>query len=51
VGADNRTVPDLFGWKRADTLAEAIAMGRSRHGRSSQITMLHHPPVFISDVK
>ncbi|MFO0657268.1 MAG: lactate racemase domain-containing protein [Polyangia bacterium] len=51
VGADNRTVPDLFGWKRADTLAEAISMGRARHGRSSQITMLHHPPILIADVK
>jgi nickel-dependent lactate racemase len=50
VGADNTTVPDLLGWETADTLAEAIAMGRSTMGRGAQITMLHHPPVLISDV-
>ncbi len=31
-------------------LAEAIAMGRSTMGRSAQITMLHHPPILITDV-
>jgi len=51
VGSENRTVPDLLGWKRADTLAEAISMGRARMGRSAQITMLHHPPILICDMK
>jgi hypothetical protein len=51
VGSDNRTVPDLLGWKRADTLAEAISMARSTQGRSAQITMLHQPPILITDVK
>ncbi len=51
VGSENRTVPDLLGWKRADTLAEAISMGRARMGRSAQVTMLHHPPILICDMK
>jgi hypothetical protein len=51
VGADNTTVPRLLGWERADTLAEAIAMARALMGRSASITMLHHPPILITDVK
>jgi lactate racemase len=50
VGADNQTVPQLMGWETADTLAEAIDMGRSTAGRSAQITMLHHPPILMTDV-
>jgi len=50
VGADNETVPQLMGWETAETLAEAIDMGRSSMGRSAQITMLHHPPILITDV-
>jgi lactate racemase len=50
VGSDNTTVPALLGWERADTLAEAIAMGRSTMGRSAQITMLHHPPILMTDM-
>jgi hypothetical protein len=51
VGSDNTTVPKLLGWERAETLAEAIAMGRAHMGRSASITMLHHPPILITDVK
>jgi hypothetical protein len=51
VGADNRTVPEILGWTRADTMAEAISMARARMGRSAQITMLHHPPILMTDVK
>jgi hypothetical protein len=50
VGPDNATVPELLGWERASTLAEAISMGRSHMGRSAQITMLHHPPILMTDV-
>jgi len=50
VGSDNATVPKILGWERADTLAEAIAMGRAKMGRSAQITMLHHPPILMTDV-
>ena len=51
VGADNATVPRLLGWERAESLAEAIAMGRSHMGRSASITMLHHPPILMTDVR
>ncbi len=50
VGADNATAPELMGWETADSLAEAIAMARTTMGRSAQITMLHHPPIVITDV-
>jgi hypothetical protein len=50
VGTDNSTVPKILGWDRADTLTEAIAMARSYVGRSAEITLLHHPPILISDV-
>ena len=51
VGVDNTTVPNMLGWDHAQTLTEAIASARSRLGRSAEITMLHHPPILITDVK
>lgn len=51
AGADNSRVPELLGWERADSLAEAVAMARSTAPDSPDITMLHHPPIFISDVQ
>jgi hypothetical protein len=50
VGADNATVPAIMGWETAGSLAEAIAMARGTMGRAAKITLLHHPPVVISDV-
>jgi len=50
VGSDNTTVPQMLGWERASTMAEAIDMGRSSMGRSAQITMLHQPPILMTDV-
>jgi hypothetical protein len=50
VGADNHTVPDLLGFQAAETLAEAIAMGRAEMGRSAQITFFHNAPIGICDV-
>lgn len=50
VGSDNATVPEMLGWERAESMAEAIAMARSYMGRSAQITMLHHPPILMTDV-
>jgi hypothetical protein len=50
VGADNQTVPQMLGWETAATMAEAIAMGQSSMGRSAQITMLHQPPILMTDV-
>lgn len=50
VGADNQTVPSIMGWETATSMAEAISMARGTMGRSAQITMLHQPPVIITDV-
>ena len=50
VGAESPHVTDILGWERADTIAEALSMARSHLGRSPEVTMLHHPPIFISDV-
>ena len=50
VAPDNITVPKMMGWEWAESLAEAIDMGRSSMGRSAQITMLHHPPILMTDV-
>ena len=34
----------------AGSLAEAVSMARGTMGRSAQITMLHHPPILMTDV-
>jgi hypothetical protein len=39
-----------MGWERADTLAEAIDMARGRQGRSAEITLMHHPPMVMTEV-
>src|SRR5215208_201815 len=50
VGADNVTVPEMLGWETAGSIAEAVSMGRGTMGRSAQVTMLHHPPILLTDV-
>ncbi|HJZ13245.1 MAG TPA: transcriptional regulator, partial [Acidobacteriota bacterium] len=49
--ADNTYVPEMLGWDRAGTLTEAIHMAKSHVGRSAEITLLHHPPIFISEME
>ncbi|MFL5419405.1 MAG: lactate racemase domain-containing protein, partial [Myxococcales bacterium] len=50
VGTENQHVPKLLGWERSDTLAEAIDMARGRQGRSAQMTLMHHPPLVMTEV-
>lgn len=50
VGTENTHVPQLLGWERADTLAEAIDLARGRQGRNAGITLMHHPPMVMTDV-
>jgi len=50
VGTENTHVPELLGWDRADTLAEAIDMARGRQGRTASITLMHHPPMVMTEV-
>jgi hypothetical protein len=51
AGAENAYVPKMLGWKSADTLSDAIDMARADHGRSAEITLMHHPPILITDVE
>lgn len=50
AGAENNHVPDIMGWERADSLAEAIEMARGFTGQSGSITFLHAPPIVQPDV-
>lgn len=51
AGAVNAHVPAMLGWERADTMTEALAMAKSYAGRSAEISLLHHPPILITDVE
>jgi hypothetical protein len=50
AGALTEEVPTLLGWERAEDLTTAIEMARTTAPPSPQITLLHHPPLFISDL-
>src|SRR5216683_7936878 len=50
VATENTHVPQMMGWERADTLAEAIDMARGRQGRAANITLMHHPPMVMTEV-
>src|SRR5215831_11108846 len=50
AGAENNHVPEMLGWERTDTLAEAIDAGRGFAGRSAQISLVHLPPILQTDV-
>lgn len=51
VGAENEHVPARMGWRSARTMGEALDMARDNHGTSPQITMMHHPPFLVANVK
>jgi len=51
AGAKNAHVPAMMGWERADTMAEALAMAKSHVGPSPEISLLHLPPILITDVE
>ncbi|MCC6747761.1 MAG: DUF2088 domain-containing protein [Deltaproteobacteria bacterium] len=51
AGAINAHVPEILGWERADTMAEALAMAKGYVGASPEISVLHHPPILIADVE
>jgi hypothetical protein len=50
AGAASGRVTEILGWERAESLASAIDMARSTAPQRPEITLLHHPPIFISDV-
>lgn len=51
VGAENDHVPARMGWRTAATMDEALDMARDNHGPSPEITMLHHPPFVLTDLR
>ena len=51
VGAENDHVPQRLGWRSARTMDEALDMAREDHGKDANITLMHHPPFVIADVK
>ncbi len=51
AGSENNHVPEMMGWERTDTLAEAIDIAKGFMGRSSQISFAHLPPILQTDVK
>ena len=50
AGAENNHVPEILGWQRTDTLAEAIDIARGFAGRSAEISLVHLPPILQTDV-
>jgi hypothetical protein len=50
VGADNRRVPAMLGWDTARSMDEALEMAQSHVGRPPSITLLHFPPILMTDV-
>lgn len=50
VGADNKRVPAMMGWDTARSMDEALEMAQSHVGRPPSITLLHFPPILMTDV-
>jgi hypothetical protein len=50
AGASSGRVTEILGWERAESLASAMDTARSTAPENPSITLLHHPPIFISDV-
>lgn len=51
VGADNEHVPRILGWQMADNLTDAIEMAKDYTRPNPDITMVHIPPILMTDVK
>jgi hypothetical protein len=51
VGADNQRVPRILGWEAAGSMEEALEMAESHVGRKPSITLLHFPPILMTDVR
>lgn len=50
----NPTSPEAaarLGWQTAPTVEEAIAMGRSKHGPSATVSVVHSPPIAMWEVR
>ena len=51
VNPQSSEAASQLGWQTAPTVEEAIQMGRSKHGLSATVTIVHTPPIAMWDVK
>jgi len=50
VGANNQRVPAMLGWETARNMEEALDMAQSYVGRKPSVSLLHFPPILMTDV-
>lgn len=50
VGANNKRVPAMLGWDTARNMDEALEMAQSYVGRKPSVSLLHFPPILMTDV-
>ena len=50
VGANNKRAPAILGWDTAASMEEALEMAESYVGRKPTITLLHFPPILMTEV-
>ncbi|MFQ5662719.1 MAG: lactate racemase domain-containing protein [Terriglobia bacterium] len=50
VGAVNKRVPAILGWETADSMEQALEMAEAHVGHKPSITLLHFPPILMTDV-
>jgi hypothetical protein len=50
VGANNQRVPAMLGWDSARNMDEALDMAQSWVGRKPSVSLLHFPPILMTDV-
>jgi hypothetical protein len=50
VGANNKRVPEMLGWDMARNMDEALDMAQSWVGRKPSVSLLHFPPILMTDV-
>jgi hypothetical protein len=51
VNPTSHEAAQRLGWQTARTVEEAIAMGRSKHGASASVSVIHSPPISMWEVK
>jgi hypothetical protein len=51
VGAESHRAAQILGWDVAPTLDDALGEARAFLGKSPEVTLLHHPPIFLADLK
>jgi hypothetical protein len=50
VGASNKRVPAMLGWDAAQNMDEALDIAQSYVGHKPSVTLLHFPPILMTDV-